>query len=74
VAGSPTTLTPDHDLTLEADVADRQRRRRCHQRQILSAAGYKVLLIEEGPLKTSSDFKLLETRPTPASIRKAWAA
>ena len=28
--------------------------------EILSAAGYKVLLIEEGPLKTSSDFKLLE--------------
>jgi hypothetical protein len=37
----PRRLTPDHDLTLEADVADRQRRRRCHQRQILSAAGYK---------------------------------
>ncbi|MGN8274643.1 GMC family oxidoreductase N-terminal domain-containing protein [Pseudomonas sp. SMN5] len=28
--------------------------------EILSAAGYKVLLIEEGPLKTSHDFKLLE--------------
>ena len=28
--------------------------------EILSAAGYKVLLIEEGPLKTSSDFKMLE--------------
>jgi len=28
--------------------------------EILSAADYKVLLIEEGPLKTSSDFKLLE--------------
>ncbi|MET1080384.1 MAG: GMC family oxidoreductase [Pseudomonas sp.] len=28
--------------------------------EILSAAGFKVLLIEEGPLKTSSDFKMLE--------------
>jgi len=28
--------------------------------EILSAAGYKVLLVEEGPLKTSSDFKMLE--------------
>ncbi|WP_300724634.1 GMC family oxidoreductase [Pseudomonas sp.] len=28
--------------------------------EILSAAGYKVLLIEEGPLKTSIDFKMLE--------------
>lgn len=38
----------------------RQRRRGGTTAEILSAAGYKVLLIEEGPLKTSSDFKLLE--------------
>jgi len=28
--------------------------------EILSAAGFRVLIIEEGPLKTSSDFKLQE--------------
>jgi choline dehydrogenase-like flavoprotein len=28
--------------------------------EILSAAGLKVLLVEEGPLKTSTDFKMLE--------------
>ena len=51
----------DHDLTLEADVAIiGSGAGGGTTAEILSAAGYKVLLIEEGPLKTSSDFKLLE--------------
>jgi hypothetical protein len=49
------------DLTLEADVAIiGSGAGGGTTAEILSAAGYKVLLIEEGPLKTSSDFKLLE--------------
>lgn len=51
----------DSDLTLEADVAIiGSGAGGGTTAEILSAAGYKVLLIEEGPLKTSSDFKLLE--------------
>jgi len=51
----------DRDLTLEADVAIiGSGAGGGTTAEILSAAGYKVLLIEEGPLKTSSDFKLLE--------------
>ncbi len=51
----------DNDLTLEADVAIiGSGAGGGTTAEILSAAGYKVLLIEEGPLKTSSDFKLLE--------------
>ncbi len=42
--------------------------------QMLSAAGFKVLLIEEGPLKTSGDFHLLESEATQACTRKAWDA
>ena len=50
-----------NDLTLEADVAIiGSGAGGGTTAEILSAAGYKVLLIEEGPLKTSSDFKLLE--------------
>ncbi len=49
------------DLTLEADVAIiGSGAGGCTTAEILSAAGYKVLLIEEGPLKTSTDFKMLE--------------
>lgn len=33
--------------------------------EILSAAGLKVLLVEEGPLKTSSDFKMQEADAYP---------
>ncbi|WP_191489420.1 GMC family oxidoreductase [Pseudomonas sp. FEN] len=51
----------DQDLTLEADVAIiGSGAGGGTTAEILSAAGYKVLLIEEGPLKTSSDFKMLE--------------
>ena len=51
----------DQDLVLEADVAIiGSGAGGGTTAEILSAAGYKVLLIEEGPLKTSSDFKLLE--------------
>ncbi|MCI0997489.1 GMC family oxidoreductase N-terminal domain-containing protein, partial [Pseudomonas corrugata] len=49
------------DLTLEADVAIiGSGAGGGTTAEILSTAGYNVLLIEEGPLKTSSDFKLLE--------------
>ncbi|TBU96165.1 GMC family oxidoreductase [Phytopseudomonas dryadis] len=49
------------DLTLEADVAIvGSGAGGGTTAEILSAAGFKVLLIEEGPLKTSRDFKLLE--------------
>ncbi|PMY46009.1 MULTISPECIES: GMC family oxidoreductase [Pseudomonas] len=49
------------DLTLEADVAIiGSGAGGGTSAEILSAAGYKVLLIEEGPLKTSDDFKMLE--------------
>ena len=51
----------DQDLTLEADVAIiGSGAGGGTTAEILSAAGYKVLLIEEGPLKTSNDFKMLE--------------
>ncbi|MFK3771639.1 GMC family oxidoreductase N-terminal domain-containing protein [Pseudomonas sp. NPDC089406] len=52
----------DQDLTLEADVAIiGSGAGGATTAEILSAAGLKVLLIEEGPLKTSSDFHLLES-------------
>ncbi|MFJ4395258.1 GMC family oxidoreductase N-terminal domain-containing protein [Pseudomonas sp. NPDC089396] len=52
----------EHDLTLQADIAViGSGAGGATSAQILSAAGYKVLLIEEGPLKTSSDFHLLES-------------
>lgn len=51
----------EHDLTLEADVAViGSGAGGATSAQMLSTAGFKVLLIEEGPLKTSSDFHLLE--------------
>lgn len=53
--------TLDNDLTLEADIAIiGSGAGGGTTAEILSNAGFKVLLIEEGPLKTSSDFKLLE--------------
>ncbi|MCO7513186.1 GMC family oxidoreductase [Pseudomonas guariconensis] len=51
----------EQDLTLQADVAViGSGAGGATTAEILSAAGFKVLLIEEGPLKTSSDFHLLE--------------
>lgn len=51
----------DHDLTLEADIAIiGSGAGGATSAELLSAAGFKVLVIEEGPLKTSSDFHLLE--------------
>lgn len=50
------------DLSLEADIAViGSGAGGATSAQILSAAGFKVLLIEEGPLKTSSDFHLQES-------------
>ncbi|VXC96813.1 Glucose-methanol-choline oxidoreductase [Pseudomonas sp. 8Z] len=52
----------ENDLTLEADVAIvGSGAGGGTTAEILSAAGYKVLLIEEGPLKTSDDFKMQES-------------
>ncbi|MDM8349024.1 GMC family oxidoreductase [Pseudomonas sp. sp1636] len=56
----------EHDLSLEADVAIvGTGAGGGTSAEILSAAGYKVLLIEEGPLKTSSDFKMQEAEAYP---------
>ncbi|SDH47328.1 Choline dehydrogenase [Pseudomonas benzenivorans] len=53
----------EHDLTLEADIAIvGSGAGGGTSAEILSAAGFKVLLIEEGPLKTSSDFKMQEAQ------------
>ncbi|WP_416427377.1 GMC family oxidoreductase [Pseudomonas sp. App30] len=49
------------DLTLEADVVIiGSGAGGGTAAEILSAAGLKVLIVEEGPLKTSSDFKMIE--------------
>jgi choline dehydrogenase-like flavoprotein len=65
---------PEQDLTFEADVAViGSGAGGATTAEALSAAGLNVLLIEEGPLKTSSDFHLLEHEATPSSTRKAWA-
>ncbi|WP_160285625.1 GMC family oxidoreductase [Pseudomonas knackmussii] len=51
----------EQDLTLEADVVIvGSGAGGGTTAEILSAAGFKVLIVEEGPLKTSSDFKLME--------------
>src|SRR5690606_21715141 len=51
----------EDDLSLEADVAIvGSGAGGATSAEILSAAGFKVLLIEEGPLRTSSDFDLQE--------------
>src|SRR5690606_19138778 len=57
----------EHDLTLEADVAIvGSGAGGGTTAEILSAAGLKVLLIEEGPLKTSSDFTMQEADAYPS--------
>lgn len=57
----------ENDLTLEADVAIvGSGAGGGTTAEILSAAGYKVLLIEEGPLKTSDDFKMREADAYPS--------
>ncbi|MCY1278766.1 putative GMC-type oxidoreductase [compost metagenome] len=57
----------EKDLTLEADVAIvGSGAGGGTTAEILSAAGFKVLLIEEGPLKTSSDFKMQEAEAYPS--------
>ncbi|MBD9413799.1 GMC family oxidoreductase [Pseudomonas sp. PDM16] len=56
----------EKDLLLEADVAIiGSGAGGGTTAEILSAAGFKVLLIEEGPLKTSSDFKMQEADAYP---------
>ncbi|WP_137974691.1 GMC family oxidoreductase [Pseudomonas sp. F(2018)] len=56
----------EKDLLLEADVAIiGSGAGGGTTAEILSAAGLKVLLIEEGPLKTSSDFKMQEADAYP---------
>ncbi|MCY1266181.1 GMC family oxidoreductase [Pseudomonas jinjuensis] len=51
----------ENDLTLEADVVVvGSGAGGGTTAEILSAAGFKVLLVEEGPLKTSSDFRMQE--------------
>ena len=56
----------DKDLLLEADVAIiGSGAGGGTTAESLSAAGLKVLLIEEGPLKTSSDFKMQESDAYP---------
>lgn len=57
----------DKDLTLEADVVIvGTGAGGGTTAETLSAAGYKVLLVEEGPLKTSSDFKMQEAEAYPS--------
>lgn len=51
------------DLTLETDIAIvGSGAGGATSAEVLSAAGYKVLLIEEGPLRTSGDFDMQEGR------------
>src|SRR5690606_22671648 len=51
----------EQDLTLEADIAIiGSGAGGATSAEVLSAAGFKVLLIEEGGLFTSSDFKMQE--------------
>lgn len=53
--------TLDQDLNLDTDIAIiGSGAGGATSAEILSAAGYRVLLIEEGALKTSSDFRMLE--------------
>ncbi|MGH8352540.1 MAG: GMC family oxidoreductase N-terminal domain-containing protein, partial [Pseudomonas sp.] len=57
----------EQDLVLEADIAIiGSGAGGGTSAEILSAAGFKVLLIEEGPLKTSSDFKMQEAEAYPS--------
>lgn len=57
----------ENDLTLEADVVIvGSGAGGGTSAEILSAAGFKVLIVEEGPLKTSSDFRMQESEAYPA--------
>ena len=57
----------EHDLTLEADVVIvGSGAGGGTSAEILSAAGLKVLIVEEGPLKTSTDFHMQESEAYPA--------
>lgn len=56
----------EQDLTLEADIAIvGSGAGGATSAEILSAAGYRVLLIEEGGLYTSSDFRMQESEAYP---------
>jgi choline dehydrogenase-like flavoprotein len=56
----------EQDLSLEADVVIvGSGAGGGTSAEILSAAGFKVLLVEEGPLKTSSDFRMQESEAYP---------
>ncbi len=58
--------TLDADLTLDADVVIvGTGAGGGTSAEILSAAGFKVILIEEGPLATSSDFRMREAEAYP---------
>ena len=60
------------DLTLEADVAIiGSGAGGGVSAEILSQAGLKVLIIEEGPLKSSSDFKMMEKDAYPALYQES---
>lgn len=39
--------------------------------ELLSEAGLKVIIVEEGPLRTSSDFKMLESEAYPALYQES---
>lgn len=62
----------DRDLTLDADIAViGTGAGGGTSAEILSAAGFKVLLIEEGPLKTSRDFRMQEAEAYPTLYQEA---
>ncbi|HLT05184.1 MAG TPA: GMC family oxidoreductase N-terminal domain-containing protein, partial [Pseudomonas sp.] len=57
----------EHDLTLETDVVIvGSGAGGGTSAEILSAAGLRVLIVEEGPLKTSTDFRMQEHDAYPA--------
>lgn len=57
----------ENDLTLETDVVIvGSGAGGGTSAEILSAAGLKVLIVEEGPLKTSTDFRMQESEAYPA--------
>ena len=61
----------EQDLTLEADIAIvGSGAGGATSAEILSAAGFKVLLIEEGGLFTSSDFRMQESEAYPSLYRE----
>lgn len=65
----------ENDLTLETDVVIvGSGAGGGTSAEILSAAGLKVLIVEEGPLKTSTDFRMQESEAYPALYQEASAA